>query len=765
MASPSSITLKPDVASGSARSMVRWFYRFCSGIVALLVGVLPLVYLILLTATTALVLWHAAQTLQAVNFGEPFGPEEIRRLAFILLEGLAAALLIRQVITPKEPQCSWLELHCSEQANFFVCLDVIAREIGAPSPERVIIDCRATMRAEYKNWWDMMLGRRLQLRLGMTLPVGLTSQEFVAMVAHELAYYSSGSGVMSAHFIRSVHHWFLQRIRHDPWLEWLREGAANTRGRATRRWLCEIGAFLVWLSLQPLRLLYSLCWIISSASMSRMVYEADGVAARLAGSSALITAIQKRGLTYRQWHVEHDRIQNYVNRLPDNIPLLIVRSLLGKSLPDDYLNESHHWQSLAPTDGQRMKGAEWSKHPGMIETSGDSTEWFRNFHEAARRVTYFHYQNDWGITVNQHSLVAIEEIVHEKRNTTEIMAVLNRYFRGLAHPERAFCGIAEEQPTLREPEILRLELLDCREWLSVYTERMASALADWTRAWQLVRDLEMAYLMTSAGLPVQRGQFGHRDLSANEFKDEIAKHRGIMDNMEGSLRHYEGRMESRLSAALELLWRTKSKELPPKLLEARQGLPKWVLVYEALGLHLPILRELMTHFHAFQSLGSQVSGRVDSAAYLTTIQRHIPLLIELTTQILQPLAQWPYPFAADGQNARICDYISPEGMRPGALSLQQYQPMGLRDGTQAAGKHLATIIGPLIDRYLVLYHQSFVAVTKAADVSEWHFLDPFHASFVPEAQKVHQSVRHVEAPTRPLEDQCDPELMYAGGAI
>jgi len=78
-------------------------------------------------------------------------------------------------------------------------------------------------------------------------------------------------------------------------------------------------------------------------------------------------------------------------------------------------------------------------------------------------VTYFHYQNDGGISVTEHRLVAIEETVHEHRASLETVAVLNQYFRGLAHPEHAFCSIAEENTVPRDSELLRLELQDCRE--------------------------------------------------------------------------------------------------------------------------------------------------------------------------------------------------------------------------------------------------------------------------------------------------------------
>jgi len=248
---------------------------------------------------------------------------------------------------------------------------------------------------------------------------------------------------------------------------------------------------------------------------------------------------------------------------------------------------------------------------GIIAARDESTNLFRNFHQLARQVTYFHYQNDWGIDVTEHRLVAIEETVHEHRASLEVVGVLSRYFRGLAHPERAFCGIAEEHPAPRDSELLRLELQDCREWLNIYGERMATALEEWTKTWQLVRDLEMAHVLLAPDCPcTNRSSIcpaGRPSLSAMRSSTSA-----------GSWTIWRASCASTRAGwkpGWPPLWNCSGgrspHELPAKLSAIRETLPNWVLVYEALGLHLPVLRELMTHFHAFQALGATVAGMVD----------------------------------------------------------------------------------------------------------------------------------------------------------
>ncbi|MDB6138860.1 MAG: hypothetical protein JWO94_1932, partial [Verrucomicrobiaceae bacterium] len=343
-----------------------------------------------------------------------------------------------------------------------------------------------------------------------------------------------------------------------------------------------------------------------------------------------------------------------------------------------------------------------------------------------------HYQNTHGLAISEHRLVAVEETVHDSRASMQTVAVLNHYFKGLAHPERAFCGIAEEHGTSRDSDVLRMELQDCREWLEKYGERMAAALTEWGKTWRLVRDLQTAYVLTRASIPVNRHQFCVTSSTPEAFMEEIERQRHIMDNMEGVLRQYEGRLETRLASSLELLWRADPATLPPALKDVTKTLPHWVLIYEALGLNLPVLRELMTHFHAFQSLGATMSGMVSSASYVMTMQATMPAMTRLLSDILTTIAKWPYPFrVGDNEHAMsLADFTAPN-----AGGLDWADLLDASQGAPAAGQHrvlaqvrakqLCEVVAPFIDNYLALYHQSFAWVSKASEMAESLLFNPF----------------------------------------
>ena len=770
MSDHSLVHFKADAKTHSVRTLGRIVFRIRAYIVAAIVGTLPVAYIAAIAAITGLVLLHSHAMVMSVNFNEKFSWQDAQILAFLLLEIGGVVLLIRQVLSPHVPMDGWQEVLPGDQPEFFQTMKLVAEAVGAPVPAKVVVDSTAALSADYSDTFAALFRRGMKIHLGLAVVVGLDAKAMTAALAHELSFYGRGTGSTAARFIRGVHRWFDLRIQHDPWLAWLRE--KRWQGPITVRAIWWMLWLTVWLSLRPLRILFTLCRILSGTTLKLMVKNADECAARLMGSEVAADMVLRRASTILSWSCAHDRVKNAHGgeRLPDNIPLLVARHLMhveAQFTAETIGTNRSHWIDMAPNDGARLKAIARLGMPGIMEGRGEATDLFRNFHELARRMTYFHYQNDLGKAVNEHMLVPVEETVHDQRRGIETIQVLNKYFKGLAHPERAFCGIAEEQTAMRDPELLRFELLDCREWLDTYGERMASALNDWSATWQLVRDLEMGYLLSKSGMPVPRGQFAMALHTPDAFREEIERHRGIMDNLEGLLRHYEGRLETRLSCALELLWRAELSELPPRLAEIRQTLPHWVLVYEALGLHLPVLRELMTHFHAFQALGASVSGVVDSAAYLMTVQTEIPRMAHLIREIVNTLSQWPYPFKTNfsTEGISLAAFVAPQACEPGALdfdSVTSGAGLSRREAAQNASRRIVQMVTPMMDRYLNLYHQSFAWVTKAADMAEWHFVDPFDPNTqITDLQHRQRAVRHVPEPVYEPEVMVDPELEFA----
>ena len=767
MLNSSPLFIKDSAAHRSACGTGLLFVRIENLVTAIIAGLMPVFYCLVILVSAGLALWHAHLTVRVINFGSSFGVRDGLLVLAIIGEAVATVLLVRQLFTPKGPTTVRMELLQGDQPELFEVIKLVCEKIGAPVPAKVVVDSTAAVGADYDFAMDAIRGRRLRLNIGLCLVVGVTASQLVGLLAHELAFFSKGSGARSVRFVRGVNRWFMLRIKHDPWMDWLEErcvASSRLKGWGYRLlWAC------VWLSLRPLRLLDALCRLLSTGMMRGIVSRADACAARLVGSDVMAAALDQQGILTAHYDRAH-RVYlegSAALRLPDNIPLLVSRRLMIDLVGAEDVPVSSHWLEMAPSDSRRRAQIVKLKAEGMVGGTADATSLFRNFHELARRGTYFHYQNTHGLAVNEHRLVAVEETVHDSRASMQTVEVLNHYFKGLAHPERAFCGIAEEHGTGRDTEVLRMELQDCREWLEKYGERMAAALKEWGKTWRLVRDLQTGYVLTRASIPVNRHQFSVGGSTPEAFVEEIERQRHIMDTMEGVLRQYEGRLETRLACSLELLWRADPKSLPPALTKVKETLPHWVLIYEALGLNLPVLRELMTHFHAFQSLGATLSGMVSSASYVMTMQAAMPDMARLLSDILQTIGKWPYPFqvGGGGEVVSLADFVAPNAQGLDLTELLSPSRSALADGqrmvlAQVKAKCLCEVVAPFIDNYLALYHQSFAWVTKASEMAETLLFNPF------EEERNRQAAAKVKARPAPdfmavaMKSHVDPELAH-----
>ncbi len=769
MPSSSQVSVRESAAQRSACGAGLLFVRIEHLVTAIIVGLMPVFYCLVSLAIACLAVWHAHLTVRVINFGNSFGVRDGMLVLAIIGEAVITVLLVRQLFTPHAPKAVRMELLKGDQPELFEVIRLVSEKVSAPVPAKVVVDATAGIGADFDGSMDAIRGRRLRLNIGLCLVVGVTAQELVALLAHELAFYSSGSGTRSARFVRGVHQWFLLRIKHDPWMDWLDERCKEA-GKL-KRWGMRILWGIIWLSLRPLRVLYAICRVFTAGMMRAMVCRADACAARFAGSQAMADALAQQGILstlYGRAHREY--LEGGASlRLPDNLPLLMSRRLMIDHVSEEDLPASSHWLEMALPDARRRTQILKLNAEGMVATTGDATSLFRNFHELARRGTYFHYQNTHGLAISEHRLVAVEETVHDSRASMQTVEVLNHYFKGLAHPERAFCGIAEELGTSRDSEVLRMELQDCREWLEKYGERMAAALTEWGKTWRLVRDLQTAYVLSRASIPVNRHQFCVTNSTPEAFMEEIERQRHIMDNMEGVLRQYEGRLETRLASSLELLWRADTHTLAPALKAVKETLPHWVLIYEALGLNLPVLRELMTHFHAFQSLGATLSGMVSSSSYVMTMQATMPAMAHLLSDILTTIGQWPYPFKTGdaAQAISLADFVAPNAHDLDLADLMDPSMGGLRDGqpmvlAQVRAKRLCEVVAPFIDNYLALYHQSFAWVSKASEMAESLLFNPFEAERDRQAAAARSKTRMVpDAMSIVMSSASDPELAHS----
>ena len=347
----------------------------------------------------------------------------------------------------------------------------------------------------------------------------------------------------------------------------------------------------------------------------------------------------------------------------------------------------------------------------------------RQFVGLSRQVTYFYYQHDLGLNLQEHRMVADEEVIHQNRREEEALLVIRRYFGGLAHPERAMCGLGSTPASSTASVELQREILRVRDEIVAWGPQFKVALQEWNQAWQRRRDLEAAATLSLAGFTVSRIQFGTEDASPGALRAEAARQRMVMEHMEGPLQERERIMESRFAAALGMLWWSEQADLNDWLLTRRRDMSAWVTIYEAMAGALPSFRELLTTFFAFQTLGAKFANVDDPSAFLTALQSVVPKMLNLVRQIVATMDGAPYPFTEDGKVVSLNQHLLPTPLpEMPSVSLVSLDAASMRAiGLKMAG-NASECIAPYVDDFLTLYHLAFAWLAESAERTETHFL-------------------------------------------
>jgi hypothetical protein len=681
---------------------------------------LILAFIGLVIATSLVALWHSHLLVNTLVFTDEARWRSALTASVIGLEFLACGLLFRQLLSATPPPEARQELLSGDQPHLFALIHALCKHLKAKPPTKVIVDTSANCRA-----------RPQTLHIGLSMLVGLSLPQLAGILTHELSFLAPGRGARALRVMVAVHQWFVMRIQHDPLLRNRKKHIRPSLMRKLLRWPLR-GA--VYLASLPMRLLHGVLRLLLRAVARLQVSVSDQTAMALVGSTTFTEALAARtrlGMIWQECEALYQKPEDplAVTEVPDNIPLLVGRWFRSREPQMIVSDMKQHWLPQAPNDVHRLDRAHELTIPSQWTAEGPGTQCIISFHEQSRRATHFHYQNAWGFNLSQIKLVNVDESVHTNRQSNELVTTMNRYLRGMAHPERAFCGIAKESHGGITDQHLLSEMKECRGWLAKYSDRTSTALAEWSHAWRLVRDIEGALALSAAGLPIHRQQFASS--TAEGLREELHRQQEVMNNLEGMLKESEGKLETLMACSLELMWRADPATLPAKLQAMRETLPHWVMIYETLGLSLPTLRSLITTYHAFNALGAEISGRVESAAYFTTVKTLLPLILNYLARLGGSMKSWPYPFTGlEGKRISMSEHLGMTEAAAAELSRHCSDALNKTDhklAGQTIGRILLDHVSPFIDRYLELYHQSFAWVTKATQLSEWHFVDPVKA--------------------------------------
>lgn len=423
-------------------------YRLALAAVAVLMILLPVIYVGLIALAAWGVYWHATENLDFALSGEGRG-------IILTIFGYGAPLfiglvlvffMIKPLFVRREKAAESVTLAPGEEPVLEAFVEKLVRAVGAPMPKAIELDCQVNAAAGFRRGWLSFFGNDLKLIIGLPLVAGTDLQSFGGVLAHEFGHFSQGAGLRLSYIIRSINAWFARVVfERDAWDARLDNAAAGA-GDWYLLILINSARGMVWVTR---KVLFSLMWVgtaVSSFALRQMEFDADRYEARFAGSDAF-------GRTCRHLHRLNAGFGETIGllqhayrdrRLSSDVPGLA--RMHAETLPQEQLEAVE--EAIAkgktglfdshPCDRERIASAEALATAGIFRSDLPASVLFRDFPALCERVTKHYYVAHQELKVENVRFEDNATLFGESQAERDQDKAFGRVFQGVPHPRRPF---------------------------------------------------------------------------------------------------------------------------------------------------------------------------------------------------------------------------------------------------------------------------------------------------------------------------------------
>ena len=426
------------------RPLPRPLYLFLAGAVAAVMILLPIIYLALIVATAAGLLWYAAHA--------PAWFEELHSARALLLlyvgplvtGGILIVFMIKPIFARKKVLYAPQALSRRDEPLLFAFVDALCETLGAPKPRAIHIDMDLNASAGFHGAFAGIFGRRLVLTFGLPLISGMTLNQFTAVLAHEFGHFRQRRHGALNYLIRSISLWFARVVyQRDAWDVALEE-AASHGGHWAIQIIAQVSKMMVWISRRILWVLMRVGQLFSSLLMRQQEYDADRHSACIVGSAGAEDALRALPVLAAAVRGTYEELRQNLaeKRLPNNIPQLIASR--ARTLPDaarmaifaTVRERKPGWFDTHPHPFQRYLAVEKLQDPGIFNVPGPATALLQNFQPLSCLMTKEFYRYNIGGRIKEVEMVESTTVEARREEHQQKAVSLTTYLGDLLHPLR-----------------------------------------------------------------------------------------------------------------------------------------------------------------------------------------------------------------------------------------------------------------------------------------------------------------------------------------
>jgi len=411
-------------------------YTLGALVVAIVMVLLPVIYLALIAAVGYLTYLHAVENVGILNGGGMRG----RLLAYLgpLFAGLVVCFfLIKPLFARPVSGPEAVSLDRDNEPLLFAWVERLCGMVGAPLPRRIDVDCNVNASASFQGGLWGMIRRNMVLTIGLPLVGGMTLTQFSGILAHEFGHFAQGGAMRLSYVIRRVNHWFARVVNErDSFDAGLDQLQSSGSGGVMIVVLVAKGG--VWLSRRVLWCLMMVGHLFSTFLLRQMEYDADRYETQLAGSPAFQDTVAR----LHRLMVGHNQAMGQVNgfwrerKLPDNLPAICFANTesLDEKAMDTYLaqvfeEKTNRW-STHPSDRDRIRHAEKMEAPGVLHSELPADILLSRFDDVSRKATKSFYRFQMGESLDEKYLWSARELIEAQKLEDDRHRGTQRFLQG-----------------------------------------------------------------------------------------------------------------------------------------------------------------------------------------------------------------------------------------------------------------------------------------------------------------------------------------------
>ncbi len=646
-------------------------YRMGIVLVAIMMVLLPLVYVGLTVGVAYLVFLHATVWGPSLLSESQRGGGRKQGAALILLYlgplvagSVLVLFMLKPLLAKKPARPNSRKLEPDAEPLLFEFIALLCRKVGAPFPRQIEVDCEVNASASFRRGWISLLSNDLVLTIGAPLVAGLSLRQFTGVLAHEFGHFAQGAGMRLTYVIRSVNAWFARVVyERDAWDEQLDAWSKNLPLRELQI-VIWFTVFLVWLTRRILWALMMVGHAISCFMLRQMEFDADRFEAWLAGSTVFADAMRRVELLSVAWRGVIVDLQGsfFEGRLADNtceLLLINVEQLTPEFVQqiDAARDESKtSWSDTHPASNDRIASAMRENAPGIFQLEGRAADLFHDFPRLAREVTEDYYREVLGDRFLRSGLVPVAEILGRQRADSEGREAFARYYGA------AFGGLRPLDLSNAAPNVpadlatAAVEIGKLRQAMIQGADEYQRVLTEYDAADTHWVEAEQALALIGGGLKVEPADFHLVRSDANAAQAAAESALETQRRLAPQLAQFEMLVERRLNLALNLL---SSAELAGKLplaAEWQTEVPALRSSARVLASAWPNVLRIRNLYACLGLMFHNLKGREEQQEYVSAIRAEISGGALLVRDLHASLQDVIYPFEHAVAGATVAHY-------------------------------------------------------------------------------------------------------------